>query len=426
MKRFLFTVFMFVIFVFCSQEAFAQQRVPQQAQQRVHGVCGAANELSSHIAPTANLCASGIPSRVNGVGPWVWSCAGMYGGRTDSCITHVKNAADGVCGDANGGNYPGAVPPNLCRVGNAIEVASTHTEWSWRCSGTDGGRDSPVCSATRFCYTVVTSCLGAYHDSALSCSGIPNPYRQDITLNYAIAGGAGGTGFGGSGGSSALLVYRGDTLYGYHIAKGGDRTANASYVDISQHGERIPASGNPSDSGPVTFYGDAVLQAYAGGGGAYFGGGGAGFFGGAGGCQGNSTGGSYEGGLPFEPAWDTAGAAFKGGDCNGTPEVRAYGAALGGSGLSGGTLDADVQGGGGGGFGSGGGAYGYASGAKGGSSGSNGHNSNVYKGGLGANNWISAVALPDAAGRPSENIYNGANAGLIIIRYSPPDGVCRL
>lgn len=55
-------------------------------------------------------------------------------------------------------------------------------------------------------------------------------------------------------------------------------------------------------------------------------------------------------------------------------------------------------------------------------------------GGLGSNTWATVTTLPDAAGAGGQAGYVtgaeysafGGNGGLVILKYTPPDGVCRL
>jgi M6 family metalloprotease-like protein/uncharacterized repeat protein (TIGR02543 family) len=56
----------------------------------VNGVCGSSNGSIFTTAPTANLCSSGTITRVNGTGPWSWSCIGQYGGTTASCSAAIQ------------------------------------------------------------------------------------------------------------------------------------------------------------------------------------------------------------------------------------------------------------------------------------------------------------------------------------------------
>lgn len=48
------------------------------------GQCGSSNGGTFSTAPTADLCAGGLPSAVNGSGPWSWICQGIRGG-TATC-----------------------------------------------------------------------------------------------------------------------------------------------------------------------------------------------------------------------------------------------------------------------------------------------------------------------------------------------------
>lgn len=117
---------------------------------------------------------------------------------------------------------------------------------------------------------------------------------------------------------------------------------------------------------------------------------------------------------------------MSGGDVSGGGE--------GGAGTEGG-LGASQGGGGGGGFG-GAGGNGDGSGGGGGSYGGDGSCGEgfIYCGSIlgpqGARAWETATALPSAAGAGGEGTFPasgwGGNGGLVILTYTPPDGVCRL
>jgi hypothetical protein len=86
---------------------------------------------------------------------------------------------------------------------------------------------------------------------------------------------------------------------------------------------------------------------------------------------------------------------------------------------------AGTFGGGGGGFGGGGGSgcINPSTGGAGGSSGNDGVASSGIGEGQGANAWGSSTTLPSAAGAL---LHHGGNAGLIILTYFQPGGVCSL
>ncbi|MEI8344113.1 MAG: thrombospondin type-1 domain-containing protein [Candidatus Moraniibacteriota bacterium] len=51
----------------------------------IDGVCGAADSKATYVAPTTDLCATGLASIVAGNGPWNWTCAGVNSGATPTC-----------------------------------------------------------------------------------------------------------------------------------------------------------------------------------------------------------------------------------------------------------------------------------------------------------------------------------------------------
>jgi len=51
----------------------------------IDGSCGSANNSQQVGTPGTDLCLTGSPSDVSGIGPWTWTCAGSGGGSTASC-----------------------------------------------------------------------------------------------------------------------------------------------------------------------------------------------------------------------------------------------------------------------------------------------------------------------------------------------------
>ncbi len=283
---------------------------------------------------------------------------------------------------------------------------------------------APVCLTP--CERTSTSCT----KTITTTYNKANPYGALVRVCYDVAGGAGGGGGGGGGGgSSAVLV-------------NNVVAASADGGDGFQPGKR--------SSGMFILPAGAAMTAYVGGGGGTGdcsgGGGGAGFH------SGTATGGCVECGSGYGKGGSgTTGGLLPVGGNGGSGICTCWSnGGRGGNGLSGGAPCSAPMcnggGNGGGGFGSGGGGIALSNypvgpyycqgfvGAAGGSSGGNGAISPYqgngtpsavsYPAALGANNWAAATTLPTEAGaRPPSN-YSGGNAGLIILTYDPPDGVC--
>lgn len=103
----------------------------------VSGQCGAASGIGMTAAPSQDLCFSGVPSQVNGIGPWTWACAGKNGGTAESCKAFVKT--DGVCGTAMNVSVYDAPSENLCVTGASGSVSGDN-DWHWTCAGAHGGQ----------------------------------------------------------------------------------------------------------------------------------------------------------------------------------------------------------------------------------------------------------------------------------------------
>lgn len=114
----------------------------------VAGSCGVSNDGSFDSAPSTGLCSSGTATSVAGVGPWTWTCTGVNGGANADCSAQ-KNVTpiDGACGASHQGDFSTAPTTNLCATGNSSTVSENGSQWTWSCSGENGGSDAS-CNAT--------------------------------------------------------------------------------------------------------------------------------------------------------------------------------------------------------------------------------------------------------------------------------------
>ena len=146
----------------------------------INGQC---NPLTNNVAvvsaPTVNLCSTGTPSAVSGTGPWTWKCngsvSGLYSGTTASCSAPVK-ILDGSCGTAF--DVPSAIEPTtgLCSVGTPLnEQRYTQlNDWTWSCSGVNGGAQQDYCYAP-IIYTAVSPSASSLTKMLYTCAGVSAP-----------------------------------------------------------------------------------------------------------------------------------------------------------------------------------------------------------------------------------------------------------
>ena len=126
----------------------------------VHGQCGSANQAIVMSAPSGgSACAAGSPGSMSGSNPWTWTCSGSSGGTTASCASRAPTTVHGQCGTSHGGAYV-STPTDLCNTGAASGVTTTASTYEWTCSG--GGEPSgsnASCSANRV--TTVNGACGS-------------------------------------------------------------------------------------------------------------------------------------------------------------------------------------------------------------------------------------------------------------------------
>lgn len=135
-------------------------------------VCGAA-AVDGNKMPATGLCTIGLPSPITTTtSQWSWTCNGLNGGTSTSCVSNNLNAMPGQCGFYNGAAVPSAPNTDLCDSGTASAISGSGP-WSWTCKGT-GGAATASCSAN-----VNTSCAGtiisARGNPTMVSPAIPQP-----------------------------------------------------------------------------------------------------------------------------------------------------------------------------------------------------------------------------------------------------------
>jgi outer membrane protein OmpA-like peptidoglycan-associated protein len=116
-----------------------------QAIARQNGVCGLAATTGQRATPSEGLCDVGEPSSVDGQGPWSWTCRGSNGGSDITC--NAALALDGQCGAAHGTAVQTVPQDELCAAGTVGKV-SGKGPWQWSCQGIAGGQ-SASCIASK-------------------------------------------------------------------------------------------------------------------------------------------------------------------------------------------------------------------------------------------------------------------------------------
>jgi outer membrane protein OmpA-like peptidoglycan-associated protein len=140
----------------CSGPGKKKQKISCETSRAIDARCGPANGTALKSAPFSGLCSVGVPSGVDGNGPWAWNCEGIGGGVTVSCAATVQQSAavssvDGTCGASANTTRAAAPGSGLCATGSPSSVSGSGP-WTWSCSGTGGGSVSS-CGATKMAAT---------------------------------------------------------------------------------------------------------------------------------------------------------------------------------------------------------------------------------------------------------------------------------
>ena len=119
------------------------------AGKAVESECGSASMITTQDAPSESLCNSGEPTDVvitsSGSSEWQWSCVNAATNSKVYCKS--PRIVDARCGKADGDGNMYRPEKDLCLRGKAGAI-SAGDEWSWTCSGLNGGEDEG-CSAPR-------------------------------------------------------------------------------------------------------------------------------------------------------------------------------------------------------------------------------------------------------------------------------------
>ncbi len=142
---------------------------------KVDAVCGVASNNSFDDAPSANLCAQGNASAVNGSGPWTWACSGINGGAAAACTAPKRMAmVSGVCGAANGVGASSAPATDLCDTGHATSVKGSGP-WTWSCKGSSGGSSQSCIAPLTYKTVAAVAPVPAIEAAAEASAPLPAP-----------------------------------------------------------------------------------------------------------------------------------------------------------------------------------------------------------------------------------------------------------
>ena len=106
------------------------------------GVCGTAQERTTHDSPTVDLCGWGTASAVSlSGGLFVWTCAGTHGGKTTACQARHGGVAD--CGPVDRAALAELTmfSPGLCAPGSWVsDFGRIGDVWYWFCNAGSGAQ----------------------------------------------------------------------------------------------------------------------------------------------------------------------------------------------------------------------------------------------------------------------------------------------
>ncbi len=159
---------------------------------RINGSCGIAHGMSMASVPTADLCATGQPSEVEGEGPWTWLCMGENGGTSMSCLAPVITNA--TCGPAHGLGVETAPTEGLCAEGRP-DAVNGDGPWRWTCEGSGGGARADCMAPLKVdgaCGPINKAELDEAPEDGLCASGVPGVVLGSGPWQWTCQGAGGG------------------------------------------------------------------------------------------------------------------------------------------------------------------------------------------------------------------------------------------
>ncbi|MFA5080213.1 MAG: hypothetical protein WC472_01140 [Candidatus Paceibacterota bacterium] len=113
----------------CDKDGMATSWCSAKIISKSNGVCGTSNGKSFSLAPTTNLCISGISTDItNDNNNWYWKCKGINGGNNADCSAIKIATTNGQCGSFTGKSS------DLCKIGDVINFQFYNNKYYWRCS----------------------------------------------------------------------------------------------------------------------------------------------------------------------------------------------------------------------------------------------------------------------------------------------------
>ncbi|MFT3791951.1 MAG: choice-of-anchor D domain-containing protein [Rudaea sp.] len=143
----------------------------------VDGVCGS-DDGKTLSAPPVNLCNSGLPSAVNGNGPWTWSCAGSNGGAMAQCSADIAQSASytiSVAANPAGAGTVTCTPNPVAAGGSSTCTAAANAGYTFAAfSGDCSGASCTLSNVTANQSVVANFSATGQRPGTISVRGIAN------------------------------------------------------------------------------------------------------------------------------------------------------------------------------------------------------------------------------------------------------------
>lgn len=139
----------------CKSEDGGNQASCSASLRNINAKCSTAmtSGIPLATAPTTGLCEGSLTSSPVSENPYtfIWTCYGQGSGQDSLCIIAKLIKEDGQCGAISGtvNADPTIDRTGMCKKGTIANVHYNRVtlNWDWVCMGTNGGNNSPLCTA---------------------------------------------------------------------------------------------------------------------------------------------------------------------------------------------------------------------------------------------------------------------------------------
>jgi uncharacterized repeat protein (TIGR02543 family) len=226
----------------------------------INGVCGASDAGTFTVKPATALCSAGTASQVSGSGPWNWTCAGSFGGSTQSCSANIQSFPVNFTAGPGGSIASGATSQSV-KYNDSTTAVSAAAAPGYHFDGWTGNNGFVATTSNPLTVSNVTSPLEIRANFALNAVDGSCGSSNGATFTTAPATSLCATG------QASALTGAGPWSWSCAGSNGGSSascSANIQTLNVTAHGlsEALDVKGGASHT--VVLKKDGTLVAWGG------------------------------------------------------------------------------------------------------------------------------------------------------------------